>query len=268
MQPQITLDIGDEKVLLDGVAVSIATYMSWARKIRVYATFLPFLSYRGHGDASWSLLPTLARQPIPVEMMEQIENDVIEEFRNRFDLKDWNNIEVLAYARHCGAPTRLLDWTANPFVALWFAVSERQFDHCDGVVFQFAVPSSSKFVSVGGISDSILEKGKPRMPVHIMRGPGRIERTERQKSIFSIAKSEDNYVVHPLDEILKDEVRPALRKFPILKALKPELRRVLSELSLDAYSLYGDADSFGKSLSAFFEFSDFAIDSKKAEKTR
>ena len=49
------------------------------------------------------------------------------------------NLEKLAYMQHYGCPTRLLDITANPLVALYFACDGEQAAYQDGVVFIFCI---------------------------------------------------------------------------------------------------------------------------------
>jgi hypothetical protein len=50
-------------------------------------------------------------------------------------------LELLAALQHYGVPTRLLDFTFNPFIALWFAV-ERE-DGVDGRVFAIDIANQA-----------------------------------------------------------------------------------------------------------------------------
>jgi FRG domain len=49
-----------------------------------------------------------------------------------------DDVITLAVLRHYGVPTRLLDWSASPYVAAYFAVSGH--DHLDGEIWSFSEP--------------------------------------------------------------------------------------------------------------------------------
>ncbi len=84
--------------------------------------------WRGQGDVTWSLAPGLQREwKDNPKGLRSAEKKMFEEFKcaapyllpsNSAD--DWDRLSI---AQHFGMPTRLLDWTVNHMVALWFALS-------------------------------------------------------------------------------------------------------------------------------------------------
>ena len=87
-------------------------------------------------SAGDSLKPSIGRcgglGEKPLRERDELEHNVLEVFRNHLvthvqhlPRNDW---EVLAIAQHHGIPTRFVDWTENPLVALYFAVREAQKD--------------------------------------------------------------------------------------------------------------------------------------------
>ncbi|MCW5553175.1 MAG: FRG domain-containing protein [Verrucomicrobiae bacterium] len=253
--------MSEPNIRLRKVPEFIASFLSWAglagRELNK-SPLIPLVSYRGHADGdNWKLLPSLCRERtnMPVELLRQDEVDVVAEFRSRFDFRDWTDMEVMADAQHHGAPTRLLDWTRNPFVGLWFAVANADYDKCAGAVFQLSLLKHSSVVTA--MTESPIKfvaggdfESQGKHPIHVFSSPPRVERTERQGSVFSFASFNGGYATKPLEEVLVTDESQPVRKFSVPSELKSELRRLLSDLGLDAWSLYGGPDALGKSITS------------------
>jgi hypothetical protein len=105
---------------------------AWKDDIR---RFRSNYAFRGMSDAGQPLLTSLLRLGGPYNRQE---THLLRNFR-KYAQRDavprdsiWN---WLALGQHHGLPTRLLDWTFSPFVALHFATQTLDEFHKDGVVW-------------------------------------------------------------------------------------------------------------------------------------
>lgn len=89
-----------------------------------------FLWWRGMRCETYKLLPKIMREERTPEQVFEREERLLERFRQRslaywkagYAQSDWDHLFAM---QHYGAPTRLLDWSENLFVAAYFALCDR-----------------------------------------------------------------------------------------------------------------------------------------------
>ena len=78
------------------------------------------LFYRGHSDSNYYLTPSVMRSPSLLKSERKMYHELLINCPESFE-KCNSHLEKLVEMQHYGLPTRLLDITRNPLVALFFA---------------------------------------------------------------------------------------------------------------------------------------------------
>ncbi|OIP31109.1 MAG: hypothetical protein AUK47_23200 [Deltaproteobacteria bacterium CG2_30_63_29] len=106
--------------------------------------------WRGQANHEWGLVSSLARRlaasgPVDDKTLCRVEDKLLEEatswVQEISEAKYANPLAKLAYLQHHGVPTRLLDFTSSPWMAVFFATEA--FDEIDGRVFAILVDDAA-----------------------------------------------------------------------------------------------------------------------------
>lgn len=132
--------------------------------------------YRGVSDTNHLLKPSVGRDSYTLDD----ELNLFELFKLKsnlhFSKNNYNEYEWLALAQHHGLPTRLLDWTNNPLVAVFFSVISNK--DTDGRIYAV---NPEKFINVTENKSPFSIK-----QIEFLQPPISTNRIELQKGIFSI----------------------------------------------------------------------------------
>jgi hypothetical protein len=153
--------------------------------------------FRGMSDSTHQLKSSLERElernPSWKDRSADAERIMIREYKRRAHhyTRDTpgpdEDIEWLAMMRHYGAPTRLLDWTKSPFVALFFAVHGAVSGDGDPAVWILNIRNCSKVAC-----RTIEEQLKP-------------ERSIQEGDLFDICQKQAFDIVFPIEPFRMNE---------------------------------------------------------------
>jgi hypothetical protein len=226
-------------------------------------TYISNLLFRGQSDSQWPLATTLDRFCAPAEV------SLIQYYRIIFQAKprieaftgrqwpvldvanyaEWlktftpgsedevKSTEYLAYLRHHGFPSPLLDWTQSPYIAAFFAL--RHPVKCATYFSIFTYLEWATGHKSGAAGQPEIRGLGPRARVHSRHFFQQSEYTvcmvERQDGIF-YARHQDVFSRNTDDQDL-------LWKFNVPTSERHKILRKLIRMNVNAFSLFGSEES-------------------------
>ena len=212
--------------------------------------------YRGQSDVSWRLLPSLARENDGLMR----ETHLIAQFKQSASLllnpipsNDW---EWLTVMQHYRVPTRLLDWSESPLVALYFAVQDHS--DSDGALwildptklnlesrispdYDRYIPYLNERTTENYLPDSLRSESMTKLRPIAVIAPRNTPRMQAQLGVFTVSHRDPT----PIEEVGS---RQHVRKYRIPSGAKATLRTELELLSFNRFQLFPGLQSLGELL--------------------
>ncbi len=226
--------------------IIIKTFDEYLENINLIDAFTKMgekvLLFRGQKESNWDLLPGLARPNCFRPDIERYEQNILAEFKRRaipYLPKTFNigsNWEWLALAQHYKLPTRLLDWTENPLIALFFAFEFPKDNEADRSVWVFGA-AENEFADSNNIKVDpfSLEKTQVYVPNQMT------QRITAQSGWFTVHKymqSRNKFLAFNKNATYKSRVF----KMIFSNVLREHILLRLDRLGINSFSVYTDLE--------------------------
>jgi len=238
--------------------------------------------FRGQENAEWSLRPSLTRllvtQKVDIDRALELERKALTAFQQRAHLaadfcRDIEKNDELSWweiMQHYGAPTRLLDWTKSPYIALYHTVENLGRTGIDGALFLFDAGHLNYVMEIrhgeeGGASHfpfhqfrRSLAGEKYEKCINVIGNPRPTDRMVAQQSSFTVCtelledhdKFADSFV---FDGVYGGEGHSIVTKYIVKGKLKTRFLANLEMMNITASALFPGIDGLGKSIKEMVE---------------
>lgn len=226
--------------------MGIETWNELLKEVKIYKESLPKNTefwFRGQSNAAYPLLPSLLRHKNGAKK-EKVVFDTYKRLSQKLMYSHKNEWEMLVDMQHYFIPTRLLDWSENLGISLFFAVSNHQEGNDIGLNILDPVELNKYSSKMGipivpeecmGLSyiDNYIKKipYPPTYPIAIKSNLIN-ERIMAQRGMFT---------VHGDDLTALEKLCPkAVKKFVIANKAVPEIKEFLEIANINEFTVFPD----------------------------
>lgn len=237
----------EEKRIKMDVITSVKQVDNLQFSLRLKFGSMPFY-FRGQSDSSWGLLPTIVTNFKTTDYLS-LERNLLKDFSEQLLKcnikvfqdhptdslkfgKDWN---LLFQSRHLELPNRLIDWTPDLRVALFFAVS-KDFN-VPGRIFFLKFDNSVHYNSDNiNPKESILDQHHETFSKTVLINQSLTQNCSRNLPESRILNQFGRFLFQPIDQILKpfEETVITNPQFDIISFIIPREAKkgIMEELSM------------------------------------
>jgi hypothetical protein len=227
--------------------------------------------FRGvRNGGSHDLIASLYRHPgkSSAEDFRELEIELMALFRHRappfHEQIPTDPMDLLFLMQHHGVPTRLLDWSENPYIALFFSLEvalwEPEVNAVDSAVWmidptelnRIAFPNNDGSDRILSASDDLLNAYKPNNPTKnsgkspiAIYGVHNSRRIVAQRGVFVLHGSSTLPMNKDPALIDKNEL---MHKITIRKDAKKPIARALFNMGITDSVIYPDLDGLGREI--------------------
>ncbi|MGL4752997.1 MAG: FRG domain-containing protein [Aeromonadaceae bacterium] len=231
--------------------------------------------YRGHANSAWKLESTLERtigSKWSSELAKKFEDHYLNLFKSKYHIYNSNEhapkskLAWLSLMQHYGAPTRLIDFTESPYVALYFALEAynpllKNDLAIYAIDYNSIMDESLAYISrrdssfkknrheIIGKQDELFDDVVDRFSYEVVWITEPLElnaRIDRQSGTFLISGDKEKRIEELLANVMYNDVK--VIKFIIPSNIYENIYALLRKMNINAKTIYGDLGGLAKSI--------------------